>query len=93
MFVDPISAIKGARTRDLQKKIVAEARLRYFSIKDPKSEYYIQGRELEEYHYNENGILIYYCKSIIDPDTGFKIKETEKIGEKERDYYFLWPIR
>ena len=92
-YINPISPIQGARTRDTENRIVAEARVRYFSIKDPKSEYYIQGRELEEFHYDKKGKLTYYCKSIIDPNSGFKIKETNQVGEKNRDYYFIWPVR
>ena len=29
----------------------------------------------------------------IDPSSGFKMKETEQVGRKTRDYYFIWPVR
>jgi len=93
IFVDPISLIKGAITKSLtNNKIVAEAKIRYYTTKIPNSNKYRQERELEEYHYDENGDLIFHCKSLIDPYSGFKIKEMEMIGKKEIDYYFLWPI-
>lgn len=87
-FVEPISIIKGARTISRRDgKLLAEARVNYFVDGNR------QGREIEEYHYDADGILIFHCTSIIDPDTGFKIKEKEEMGTKKRDYYFVWPVR
>lgn len=87
-FVDPIQMVTGARTISLADgKLLAEAKVDYY-IKDGNR----QGRRLEEFHYDAYGKLIFYCKSVIDPDTGFKINEIDKIGKKEREYYSIWPV-
>lgn len=76
-FVEPISAIKGARSIDRKTgRLLAEARVRYFVDSGR------QGRELEEFHYGPDGKLAFYCKSTIDPSSRFKTDEYR--GEQER---------
>jgi hypothetical protein len=45
-----------------------------------------------EVHYNEDGSVRFWCKSEIDFDLGFKIREMEAHGTKREDYYFIWPV-
>lgn len=89
-FVYNNSALKingtaeGAVTIDkfANNKVVAEAQfLRYIEG---------SGIEIEEFHYGPNGALIFRCKSHID-FAGVKVNQTEEIGKKERDYYFVYP--
>lgn len=49
------------------------------------------GVEVEEFHYGLDGELIFTSKSQFDLD-GFKVAEREVTGEKEREYYFIWPV-
>ena len=79
--MQPKLGISGAGTSE-NEKIVAEARL-VRSLGE--------GIEIEEFHYNYNEKLIFKCKSQFNK-YGLKISETEKIGKKIKDYYFLWPI-
>ncbi len=46
--------------------------------------------EIEEFHYKSANHLVFRCMSQFDDD-GLKISETGIIGEKETDYFFLWP--
>ena len=74
---------RGARTTDLSSgRLLAEARKLSSSGQ--------QMVEIEEFHYNDNGILIFTCKSTIN-SRGYKVKERDVIGTKEREYYFMWP--
>jgi len=76
-------SVIGACTKE-NKILVAEARL----FSDGSNS---DGKlEIEEFHYNSDGNLIFQCKSQFDP-IGFKIAETEATGIKIKDYYFLWP--
>jgi len=77
----------GARTIDGNGRLLAEARARYY-VKGIE-----QGIELEEFHYDKAGAVTFKCKSDVDGGTGFKVDEKEKIGKKDKDYYFLWPTR
>lgn len=79
--------VLGARTVDRSGRLLAEAKVHY-SIKGNT-----QGIELEEFHYDSAGRVIFNCNSDIDSDTGFKLTERNENGRKVRDYYFLWPIR
>lgn len=83
--------IVGAQTYQREPqglRLVAEvSNINYFVTDDNE-----QGLEIEELHYNSQGKLTFKCKSQIDFDTGFKINESEKSGEKEEDYYFIWPV-
>jgi len=79
----------GARTYTYNSGkpiLVAEAKIDY-SINQEK-----RVIELEEFHYGQDDKLEFYSKSEIDPYTGFKIEELEKMGKKLRDYYFIVPI-
>jgi hypothetical protein len=77
--------IIGVRTIDEGKNLLAEARVRYY-VKGNQ-----QGIELEEFHYDSKGKVIFKCKSEVDANSGFKIKESNKVGKKKKDYYFIWP--
>ena len=79
--------IMGARTVDENGHLLAEARIRYYVNGNT------QGRELEEFHYDPAGKVIFKCKSQIDPNSGFKIGESSTNGRKIRDYYFMWPLQ
>lgn len=96
---------EGARTTDSSGRLLAEARLtrRPFSaewgpvpkrtepsISDKKKQ--VKEIEIEEFHYDKNGKLIFKCISQIDFATGVKQKEYKAIGKKQSDYYFVWPV-
>ena len=81
------SIVGGAQTYDNEGHLVAEVSNIYFFTTEENE----QGIEIEELHYRPDGKLVFKCKSQIDPYEGLKIKETEKIGRKLRDYYFIWP--
>ena len=72
--------------------LLAEARLRYFAVEDEKTSI---GIEAEEFHYGYNNdkgyYLTFYCKSLIDPITMHKISESECLGKKKKEYFFIWP--
>ncbi len=87
-FVYKGTIVIGAQTFDKEGHLVAEVENIYYYITDEKG----QGIDIEEFHYNRDGKLVFKCKSQIDPYKGNKIKEKEKIGNKIRDYYFIWPI-
>ena len=67
------------------KTLVAEAQLEYFVDKNT------QGIRMKEFHYDSRGKLVFHCTSLLDPLTGFKVSESETLGKKERDYFFLMP--
>jgi hypothetical protein len=79
----------GARTTDRSGRLLAEARLSRMITSDTTG---LKGLEIEEYHYNRNGKLIFKCKSLIEFPIGFKSKEYDLIGKKQTDYYFIWPV-
>ena len=76
----------GARTTDDSGQLLAEARFGRF-IMDKGT---IVGIEIEERHYT-HGSVQFTCTSEIDLGTGFKTAESDTEGDKERDYYFIWP--
>jgi len=83
--------VEGARTIDDSGFLLAEAKFVHF-VKGESNQ--IKGIEIEEYHYGSDGKLRFKCKSLIVPQfgsLGFKKSETEAIGKKKRDYYFVWP--
>ena len=75
---------EGACTTDVSGRLLAEARLVRITE---------DGIEIEEFHYSPDGKLIFRCKSIMDYLTGFKEKETNVIGDKSGEYYFIWPSK
>lgn len=75
LYVIGASTIEG-------EKIVAEAKLLSNDGSDQL--------QIEEFHYNSDENLIFYCKSQFD-SLGFKVSETEAKGTKIKDYYFIWP--
>jgi hypothetical protein len=79
---------EGIRTTDFDENLLAEARIsRIIRNEDQK----ILRIEIKEYHYDSQGKVKFRCRSQFDPSTGFKVQETEINGEKDREYYFLWP--
>jgi hypothetical protein len=52
----------------------------------------IAGYEIEEIHYNKAEVM-FRAKFQVDFHLGNKIKEYDTIGEKKKDYYFLWVSR
>jgi len=48
---------------------------------------------IEELHYSVDRKPIFHCKSNISLMTGFKKSEFATEGVKEKDYYFIWPVR
>jgi len=94
VYLDPamqFSGIaQGAVTTDRSGRLLAEARMvRLLSDKGNQ----FQGIEIEEFHYNKDGGLVFTCTSTIDFPQGFKQSESNVLGKKQRDYYFIWPVR
>ena len=79
----------GAITTDEMGRVLAEARLLKATADESKQ---INGVEIEEFHYNESGELIFKCKSFYSFPGGFKQNESEKLGKKLKEFYFLWPV-
>jgi len=52
-----------------------------------------EGILINEEHVDKNGTIIFKCTSFIEFGTGFKIKETNVKGEKQRDFFFIWPVK
>ena len=48
------------------------------------------GIEIEEIHYSGSGGEEFRCKSKV-AFHGAKVSESEAVGRKTRDYFFLWP--
>jgi hypothetical protein len=65
--------------------LLAEARI--VSSKDGRSPF-----ELEEFHYDRHGKLVFHCISKIN-NLGAKVEEIKSEGRKEREFYFVWPVR
>lgn len=89
MFTRNGPIYKGACATDKSgTKLLAEARIKYFVTEDKR-----QGIEAEEFHYDQNGQLIFYCKSQLKQLAMymFKQSESERLGKKDKDYFFLWP--
>ncbi len=78
--------LTGVVAVDKSNSLAAEAKIIYF-IDEGR-----QGIKMEEFHYDSKGKLIFNCKSLIDPSMGFKKSEAEKIGRKQRDYFFIMPF-
>ena len=80
--------LAGAQTYDKEGRLLAEiSDIRYFTTEEGE-----QGIEVEEIHYTEDK-PIFKCKSLVDSYTGEKIKQAEEVGRKEKDYYFILPMR
>ena len=47
---------------------------------------------IEEYHYGEDGKVIFKCRSYFNKHSGFKESETETWGKKVKDYFLIWPM-
>ena len=74
----------GARTTNNEGKIVAEAKM----VKLEKG----TGIVIEEFHYNPDGSVGFYCKSRFLFDTDQKTDEFEAQGKKKNEYYLVWPL-
>lgn len=79
---DGIIATKGKRGY-----VVGECKIKNRIIKDGE----IVRLEVVENHFNMRGKVIFTSTSEFDLSTGFKIKEIETEGQKEGDYFPLWP--
>jgi len=94
IYVDPrmkFSGIaEGVITTDRSGRLLAEARILRLISNETKQ---LQGIEIEEFHYGKDSKLKFKCKSQIDFPMGFKQKEVEGVGKKQKDYYFIWPVR
>jgi hypothetical protein len=66
-------------------ELLAEARL--VSSRNGRSPF-----ELEEFHYDRHGKLLFHCISKIN-NLGAKVQETKSWGRKENEFYFVWPVR
>ena len=74
----------GAITIDPKtRRIVAEAKTLNF-IKG-------SGVEIEEYHYDDDGKLIFQCTSVISFGDNFKINENGNTGEENHGLLFYFP--
>jgi len=51
----------------------------------------LSGFELIENHYNSQGDAIFQSRFEVDFHKGFKVRELETRGKKEKEYFFLWP--
>lgn len=80
---------EGIRTTDFDENLLAEARLSRIILDEDNQ---MRRIEIEEYHYSSDGEVIFKCRSQFDTSTGFKVRETEINGRKDREYYFLWPL-
>lgn len=81
LFVHNGNEVVGAQTLDGNRNIAAEGKV--INLIDG------QELEIEEIHYS-GAKPIFKCHSFID-SAGNKIRESETIGKKEKDYYFIWP--
>ena len=82
--------IEEAQTTDRNGNVLARATVQFFIDHDEHG-IPLQGIELHEIHFGRDGREVYSCKSRIDSDTGFKVKEHDVSGTKENEYFFLWP--
>lgn len=80
----------GARSIDPSGRLLAEAKLLRF-LKGGSGNRGMKGLEIQEFHYNSEGKLIFTCKSEISFNLQVKVSEYDTIGKKQRDYYCLWP--
>jgi hypothetical protein len=88
IYTSNMSAIEGlpdgAQTVDTQTgRVLAEAK-RLSLVRG-------QGFDIEERHYGPVGELIFQCRSRISFGTGWKVRETDAMGKKDLEYYFLFP--
>jgi len=76
----------GARTYKVGGQMVAEAR----RLMNQESE----DIEIEEVHYGSDGKPIFRCISQFQEqdDILYKVGETNVIGQKLEEYYFIWPV-
>jgi len=92
IYVDPrmlySGMAEGAVTADSSGRLLAEARLLRML---PEGGGQLQALEIEEYQYKD-GKVVFRCKSKFDFPMGFKQSESEAVGKKQRDYYFIWPV-
>ena len=79
----------GARTLDASNRLRAEAKIKKLIKEEGQP---LTAIEIEEFHYNEQGELIFTCISRVEPGREWKTSEYNTIGTKERDYYPVWPI-
>lgn len=75
---------EGARAYSKNGALLAEAK--YLKIIPSKAV------EIEEFHYDSQGKVSFYCVSTMSFGLGLKEKETATSGKKRKEYFFLWPV-
>jgi len=89
LFVYNGPILNGVVTIDKDRIMVAEGKFSYFA-KELEKGVHAQGINLEEFHY-DRGQLIFHCNSDINPIDGYKLKEKNVQGKKQKEYYFILP--
>jgi len=68
--------------------IIAECKVKQLLMGDKQ----LSGFEIAEIHYSQDGRrAIFTSTFVVDFPRGFKTKEKETMGKKEKDYFFIWP--
>jgi len=81
----------GAQAVEAQSgRVLAEARLIRKLEKSAQGDYRFP---IEECHYDANGVVVFKSISQFPYGTSMKVAETEAIGHKVRDYFYLYPTR
>jgi len=92
IYPDKLAAIfslpAGAMSVDNRsKKLVAECKV----LRQLKDGDRLTGFEIEEIHYSEKGKAIFRGHFQVDFPMGFKTKDISGVGQKVKEYYFIWP--
>jgi len=84
---EPGSANIGAIAADKKtREPVAEAHLEIYSTGEKG-----YGFRAEEFYYDSEMRLIYYCQSEVEFGSMFKTDVLKELGRKQEEYFFLWP--
>lgn len=83
-FVYEGSILSGAVAVNNDDTLIGEAK---FNLSESSRE---KGIFMEEIHFH-NGVTTFRCISKLDPDTGYKISESNREGRKKKDYFFIIP--
>ena len=79
----------GAVTKDPSGTLLAEAHLAELSTGTGRQ---LDGAWITEVHYYPGGKVRFRCRSFIAIPDCFKTRETQTVGTKLEDYYFIWPL-
>lgn len=83
----PANAVTKSKTGRL---LAAVKSIRFFP-KNESNGQAEQGVEIQEVHYDAAGKVSFRALSEIDAYSGFKLSERVICGEKQNEYYFVWP--